>query len=286
MQAGKFQKTSHSEDFNSTSFAPTLTLSPTVQVTLAQQESQSAQLPWEEAEKQVNTTQSVFMVPFTRDANFLGKTFQMCHSVTLSGLGGIGWVHIFVYVVHQFFSLGEITMTTTANRLVDHPSAHIFWVYGADPLHFEQGYQEIARRARIPGWDDQKTDKLKLVQEWLQEENTTEWLMVVDNADDATMFFGARQRHLHTNQKESKSFARFLPQCPHGRILITTRDRRLGERLSNKDGLIQISTLSAEHSKDLLRSKISEDNWSEDDALKLVEYLSALPLAITQAALS
>lgn len=166
----------------------------------------------------------------------------------------------------------------------EHSSAQIFWIYGADPLHFEQGYQEIARKARIPGWDDQKTDKLKLVQDWLQEENVTEWLMIIDNADDASMFYGTRPNDPHSIHKDSKSFARFLPQCSHGRVLITTRDRRLGERLSHRQGSIQITPLSAANSKDLLRSKISEENWSEDDALKLVEYLSSLPLAITQAA--
>ena len=165
-----------------------------------------------------------------------------------------------------------------------HPTAQIFWVYGADPLNFEQGYQEIARRARLPGWDDQKTDKLKLVQEWLHEESDTEWLMVVDNADDATMYYGSRPSDSQRLPNESKAFARFLPQSSHGRVLVTTRDRRLGERLSQKQAIIQVLSLSAEKSKDLLRSKISEENWSEDDASKLVDYLSSLPLAITQAA--
>ena len=165
-----------------------------------------------------------------------------------------------------------------------HPSALVFWIYGADSLHFEKGYQEIARKARIPGWDDQKTDKLKLVQDWLQEENVTEWLMIIDNADDASMFYGTRPSDPHRIQNDSKLFAQFLPQCTHGRVLITTRDRRLGERLSHRHGVIQITPLSPENSKDLLRSKISEENWSESDALKLVEYLSSLPLAITQAA--
>ena len=137
----------------------------------------------------------------------------------------------------------------------ENPTARIIWIYGADPHHFEHGYQEIARRAYIPGWGDQKTDKLKLVQDWLQEDSTTEWLMVVDNADDAIMFLGPRQRGLSTNKSELKTFARFLPQCSHGRILITTRDRRFGERLSHSQGIIQIAPLSAENSKDLLRSK-------------------------------
>lgn len=108
--------------------------------------------------------------------------------------------------------------------------------------------------------------------------------MVVDNADDTAMFYGTRTSGPRRDENESKSFARFLPQCSHGRILITTRDRRLGDKLSQRQGTLQIPPLNAEKSKDLLRSKIAEENWSEDDALDLVENLSLLPLAITQAA--
>ena len=165
-----------------------------------------------------------------------------------------------------------------------HPHAQVLWIYGADPHHFEQGYHEIARKARIPGWDDQKMDKLKLVQDWLQDGSKTEWLMVIDNADDAAMFYGAKPSESHRSQGTSKSVARFIPQCTHGRVLITTRDKRLGERLSQRQACIQVPPLDAKKSKDLLRSKIYEENWSEDDALRLVECLSYLPLAITQAA--
>ena len=164
------------------------------------------------------------------------------------------------------------------------PHAQVFWIYGADSHHFEQGYNEIAKKARIPGWDDQKTDKLKLVQDWLQDESKSKWLMVVDNADDAAIFYGTKSSDPRTSQNTSKPIARFFPQCNHGRVLITTRDKRLGEKLSQRQACIQVPPLDTERSKDLLRSKIAEENWSEDDALQLVEYLSYLPLAITQAA--
>jgi hypothetical protein len=53
------------------------------------------------------------------------------------------------------------------------PDAHVFSKYGVDASHLEKGYQDIARKARIPAWDDQKTDKLKLVQNWLRKK--TPW---------------------------------------------------------------------------------------------------------------
>ena len=101
MHAGTFQTINRSEGSSSMSFAPTFTLSPTFHVTLEQQESQSAPLPWDEIEKQGHATRAIFMVPFARDANFLGRqdviktvseTFQKNHFVALSGLGGIGYV--------------------------------------------------------------------------------------------------------------------------------------------------------------------------------------------------
>ncbi|KAL9624395.1 MAG: hypothetical protein Q9160_001357 [Pyrenula sp. 1 TL-2023] len=279
VQACTFQKSQWTGHSNAISFAPTFSISPSVQVTLAQQQNQLPSMPWEEPERQVHAPQAVFMVPFSRDPNFLGRQdvikevsekFQKCLSVTLSGLGGIGKSQIAIEFCFVFKDM--------------YPSAQVFWVYGADPVHFEQSYQEIAKKLRVPGWNDLKTDKLRLVQEWLQDESATEWLMIVDNADDATMFYGTRLGDSSALQSDSKSLARFLPQSSRGRVLITTRDRRLGERLSQGPGIIQVAPLSAGESKDLLRSKTSEENWSEDDALKLVEYLSSLPLAITQAA--
>lgn len=99
IQAGTFQRVNRPEGSNPISFAPTFTLSPTFQVTLPHQQSRSAQSSWEEPYKQGSTTQSIFMVPFARDANFLGRQdvidlvsekLQKNHVVTLFGLGGIG----------------------------------------------------------------------------------------------------------------------------------------------------------------------------------------------------
>ena len=39
------------------------------------------------------------------------------------------------------------------------------------------------------GWDDPKADVLRLVRSWLCDESNGRWVMVVDNADDADVFF-------------------------------------------------------------------------------------------------
>ncbi|KAL8851196.1 MAG: hypothetical protein Q9198_011080, partial [Flavoplaca austrocitrina] len=96
IQAGTFQRVDPAEGLKSMTFAPSFTLS---QVPLPQKQSQSTQSPWEEVEKQTSTQSAILMVPFPRDANFLGRQdvlelisekFEKIHAVTLFGLGGIG----------------------------------------------------------------------------------------------------------------------------------------------------------------------------------------------------
>jgi len=165
-----------------------------------------------------------------------------------------------------------------------HPEAHVFWTYGSNSTRFEQSYQEIARKISLPGWDDQKVDSLQLVYDWLKDEDSGNWLFIVDNADDASMFYGSKSDD-HSGEKDnSKSYARYLPNGPRGLVLVTTRDRRVGERLSGRQRPIDITPMTATDSKELLRSKMSEEHWCEADAMMLVQELSYLPLAITQAA--
>jgi hypothetical protein len=44
---------------------------------------------------------------------------------------------------------------------------------------------EIADYVKIPGWKNLKTDKFKLVHNWLQDKRNGKWLLVLNNADDA-----------------------------------------------------------------------------------------------------
>ena len=100
MQAGTFQTVSRQGDSATVSIAPTFALSPTVHFTLAQQqESHATPMPWEGMEKHFLQGNAIFLVPFSRDANFLGRQsiiedvsemFQKSQIVALSGLGGIG----------------------------------------------------------------------------------------------------------------------------------------------------------------------------------------------------
>ena len=108
--------------------------------------------------------------------------------------------------------------------------------------------------------------------------------MVIDNADSADMFFGGRSKVRSSPDGRGTSMARYLPRNSKGSILITTRDKRVGERLTNQTKPIIIDPMTKSEAETLLRSRVSEDEWSDEEANDLLKELSYLPLAITQAA--
>ncbi|KAK3320465.1 P-loop containing nucleoside triphosphate hydrolase protein [Cercophora scortea] len=194
--------------------------------------------------------------------------------VALAGLGGIGKSQIAIEYAYIYRER--------------HPQNPVFWVHGSDPVRFEESYHHITRRMALPGWNDQEADALQLVHDALSSDESGEWLFILDNADDESMFHGKRPSKptpSSSSQTTTKSFARYIPQNASGSaVLITTRDRRVGERLSGRHKPVDVSAMTPAESTDLLRSKMAEEDWCEEDAMKLVAELSHLPLAITQAA--
>ena len=70
-----------------------------------------------------------------------------------------------------------------------HPAHPILWVFASTTERFEQAYRDIARRLNLPRWDDPNVDTLRIVSDWLNDEDHDGWLMVLDNADDESVFF-------------------------------------------------------------------------------------------------
>ena len=164
------------------------------------------------------------------------------------------------------------------------PDAQVFWIHCSTRERLEQAYRDISRKLTLPGWDDPKTNVLQLVFEWFSEERNGQWLLVIDNADDVSAFFVNNLETLHANNEHPKALSLYLPHSSKGLMLITTRDKRVGERLANIEKAILITPMVPSEAKTLLRSMISEDIWSEAEANELVKELAFLPLAITQAA--
>jgi hypothetical protein len=129
------------------------------------------------------------------------------------------------------------------------------------------------------------------VHDWLHDDRKGKWVLILDNVDDASFLVDA-----HTGQSgqtsgiksgSSRSLVSYLPQCPHGSILITTRSRDEALKLVEQRDIITIGPMSSEDALKLFENKLGGDDDGSDNgdvAAELLVALEFMPLAIVQAA--
>lgn len=99
--------------------------------------------------------------------------------------------------------------------------------------------------------------------------------MVLDNVDDRKGFFD-------DSPSSSKALRDYVPQCSHGTILYTTRNRDIGIDLSLDRDPIFVPSMQIEEARSLLGKRIRAQGTDEEQ-IELLEELVYLPLAIAQA---
>ncbi|KAI0481790.1 hypothetical protein F4859DRAFT_476008 [Xylaria cf. heliscus] len=221
-------------------------------------------------------------VPFSRSVHLYGRTDILTRleeifdstnhhcRVALTGLGGIGKSAIATKYAHRY--------------LEKHPDASVFWVRSSTAARFSQSYRELAKDLKLAGWDDPNVDILKLVYDYLSDERSGPWLMVLDGADDRSLLSMNNAR-----QENSTGYyyplSSNLPQGLHGSILITSRDRRVAEDLTGSiSSIIPVHALDEADSIYLLRERSGDKHSPDEDAIELAKSLDNHALAITQAA--
>ncbi|KAL0930635.1 TPR domain protein (kinesin light chain) [Colletotrichum truncatum] len=216
-------------------------------------------------------------VPFRPDPDFVerpsimawlrDKCSQPASRAALVGLGGIGKSQLAVHFAH------EIRQSS--------PNTYIFWVHTSNQVRFEEAYRSIAERLQLPRLSDPNVNVLQLVYDWLCTEENGKWLMVLDNADDADVFYPTPNSVTSTAQRP---LASFLPQSSNGMILVTSRNQDVAERLTGSGrSVLSIKGMDEHQAQQLLRNKLQE-SYDEAAAPDLLEALEYMPLAITQAA--
>lgn len=148
------------------------------------------------------------------------------------------------------------------------------------------------RKLKLPGIQDPDVDILQVVLEWL--EDNVSWLMVLDNADDRELFFGKASSKLYKEQDAQRiegvqraPLIKYIPRSRSGLILMTSRDRRVGESWLNRgtNSVIKVSPFDTKDAKQLLCTRITEKQAGKDiEIAELLETVGYLPLAISQAA--
>ena len=192
----------------------------------------------------------------------LKQTFfdQGCQAAALVGLGGIGKTQVAL----QFAYWAKDSL----------PGHSVFWVPALSRASFDTAYAEIARvlRLQIPAGDDPKA----AVKRHLDSTAAGPWLLIVDNADDKDILFGAADR--------AGGISDYLPNSDDGFLLYTTRSREVATAVARRD-VVHVDEMNATEATALLTALV-QDDLNADTAARneLLEELTYLPLAITQAA--
>src|SRR6267378_3294106 len=169
------------------------------------------------------------------------------------------------------------------------PDMWVFWVHASSAARFQEGYREIAERVKIAGWDNPEANILRLVNNWLRNEVNGRWFMVIDNADDASVFLhSVDESKVGDNSNEaalSEDLSEYLPQSQNGSILVTSRSRDVAFTITGDTrDIIPVDPMDERVAVNLLRKKLLQGNFNENDAKRLLHALDHMPLAISQAA--
>jgi tetratricopeptide (TPR) repeat protein len=119
--------------------------------------------------------------------------------------------------------------------------------------------------------------------DWFSADVHGPWLMILDNADDLEVLFQSLEPSSPVSTL-NVPLADSIPRAQRGSILVTTRDKRVGQRLIDRQAPIILLPMDLNEAKDLLNSQLQPEAGCENhDILGLLEALEYLPLAITQA---
>ena len=167
------------------------------------------------------------------------------------------------------------------------PARSVFWVYVNNASLFEQSYRRIATVAKVPGIDNPKADVLNLVFQWLSSDESGDWLLILDNADDANVFFSplaSAAAQISGTSVEPPYLSRYLPQTGTGSILITSRDEGTAIRLTGTEKqVLRVGIMSKNDTNKLVDKKLPDDLSDTTAKQQLIAELDSIPLAITQA---
>ena len=163
----------------------------------------------------------------------------------------------------------------------------IFWIHASSKSRFEQAFSDIAAKLKLPGYNSPETDMLLLVYRWLDDEANGSWFIILDNADDSDILDRPHPSDTTAETKAARSnssLMEFIPRKPHGKLLVTSRNRKAAyELVGGSEYLIKVDKMSPKESLSLLRSKVPLAYLDSCDARELLDHLDHVPLAITQA---
>jgi len=164
------------------------------------------------------------------------------------------------------------------------PETWVFWVHASNAARFEQSFRDIANCVKISGRQNPQANIFQLVHDWLRSDRNGEWVLILDNVDDAGFLVEAQSTGQDGRGSEkARPLVEYLPQCPNGSILITTRSKGAALKVVEQRNIITVEPMDKADGLALFERKLG---WHEDgkDVVELAALLEFMPLAIVQAA--
>ncbi|KAF4167438.1 hypothetical protein CNMCM6936_005054 [Aspergillus lentulus] len=219
-------------------------------------------------------------IPFPRNQGFVGRDEQLDkleemlfspsrqHKVAITGLGGVGKTQVALEIAYR--------MQETR------PECSIFWIPATNLEALEQACLKIAEQLALPGLEEERADARKLLKDYLCDGNAGQWLLIFDNADDISMWFGQAEANTDT---EPCSLSEYIPWSKTGTVLFTTRFGKIAAKLA-KQNVIEIPAMDEAQATKLLSERLGDKSLlhQKEEVVLLLKELVYLPLAIVQAA--
>jgi tetratricopeptide (TPR) repeat protein len=200
--------------------------------------------------------QTACFVPKQQEIDALLERLQQYPCVALSGLGGIGKTQ---------------TAIAVARRLAEQYD-YILWLSAEDIRFAGTGLRLLVDALNLPGVNPEQGDTyLQALRIWLRSDDSKNWLLVVDNADEPESlreFFDS----LHT---------------PRGKVLLTTRAHasRLACLNLHPKAVVEAQRMTEAEAVEFLfeRTGKPRNPQTEQRARAIAKRLGYLPLAMEQA---
>ncbi|KAF8541724.1 hypothetical protein BDD12DRAFT_790429 [Trichophaea hybrida] len=216
-----------------------------------------------------------FMVPFSRNTRFIARSKKLAYlrnklegdepdghrRLALWGLGGVGKTQNVLDFIYEFKG----------------SQVSVFWVHAGSTTRLEQDYRKLAELLGLPGHCDLKQDIRPVVKDWFERPESGDWILVLDNADNKLDFFPE-------NSDGTEGLVQFIPHGSKGTVIITTRDREVGDRLADMN-VVHCEAMNMEEAKELFQLHYPKaTDQDHESILVLLEGLQFLPLAIVHVA--
>ena len=194
-----------------------------------------------------------------------------------------------ILVLHGMGGIGKSQMAREYAKKHQDDYTAVFWVNAKSENSLKGDLAGIARRlqltnvlddtGRIGKGDNIMDTAISAIQEWFDEDENTDWLIILDNVDSQLGQVDDVDDEQFLENDSTFDASRYMPTTPHGTVLITSRLSYVARELGGISYMVDQMTV--QESLDL----ICELSGLENDSLgaeEMVKKLGCYPLALSQ----